>query len=250
MSLDRMLADAGVGVDDIDSRDLAIPFLSILQALSPQLNKHDGSYVPGAEAGDIIHTVTHEIWKDGVSLVPCVFQRRYTEWLPRTAGGGLVHDYGSDESCVQQATARPTGGWLKPNGNEIVLSGNHFCLLLRDDGTFDRVVVSMSATQYKKSRRWNTMITATMIQTPDGLKPAPVFARCYHVSTIPESNEKGSWYGWRIEPGDWVLNLQNGPALYDAAKAFRTGVLNQAYRADVQIAHAPAAPALADDVPF
>lgn len=254
----KMLSDAGLGVEDVSSQDMAIPFLSILQALSPQLNKHDGSYVSGAEQGDIYNSVTGDVYKEGVLVIPVAFQRRYTEWLPRTQGGGLVHDYGSDESVTKRATPRPTGGWLMPNGNELVLTANHFCLLVHlgdtsgSPTTYERVVVAFSGTQYKKSRRWNTMIMATMIPGPRGLRPAPVFARAYKLDTVPESNEKGSWYGWRITPDQFVLALPDGEILYAAAKAFREGVVADQYKVAVQPTdHVIQAAAVADpDNPF
>ena len=51
---------------------MQIPFIRILQALSPQLNKQDSLYIKGAEQGDIFNTVNQEIYKadEGVIVVP------------------------------------------------------------------------------------------------------------------------------------------------------------------------------------
>ena len=49
--LDYMQSMAGRGTEQITSKDMSIPFLRILAQLSPQVNKRDGSYVEGAEAG-------------------------------------------------------------------------------------------------------------------------------------------------------------------------------------------------------
>ena len=51
--------DAGSGLENVTSEDMAIPRLKILQALSPEVNKNDGKYVEGASAGDVINTVTN-----------------------------------------------------------------------------------------------------------------------------------------------------------------------------------------------
>ena len=46
---EEMEADAGDGRQGITTKDLAIPFLRILQKMSPQLSKRDGAYIEGAE---------------------------------------------------------------------------------------------------------------------------------------------------------------------------------------------------------
>jgi hypothetical protein len=42
-------ADAGAGFEDADSSSFALPFLRILQAISPQAKKQNPKYIEGAE---------------------------------------------------------------------------------------------------------------------------------------------------------------------------------------------------------
>ena len=51
-----MMADAGMGFENVSANDVAIPYLKILQALSPELR--GATKVAGAEEGLIINTVT------------------------------------------------------------------------------------------------------------------------------------------------------------------------------------------------
>ena len=83
---------AGAGLEEVTTEDLAIPFLRILAQLSPQVNKRDGAYVEGAEAGMIYNTVSNEAYdgEKGVLVVPCYYNRRFIEWQPRSSGGGYV----------------------------------------------------------------------------------------------------------------------------------------------------------------
>ena len=46
-------ADSGFGFEEVTSSDLQIPFLRIIQALSPQLKKSDAAFIEGAGQGDI-----------------------------------------------------------------------------------------------------------------------------------------------------------------------------------------------------
>ena len=59
---------AGEGFSEVTTSDLAIPFLRILANVSPQVNKREGAYVEGAEAGMIYNTVQNEVY-DGVEGV-------------------------------------------------------------------------------------------------------------------------------------------------------------------------------------
>ena len=47
--MSEMVADSGVGLDNVTADDMQIPFLRILQALSPQLIKTNSGYIKGAE---------------------------------------------------------------------------------------------------------------------------------------------------------------------------------------------------------
>ncbi len=70
--LDKMLeADAGVGLENITTEDMQIPFIRIIQALSPQLQKDDPLYIKGAEQGDIFNTVTQEMYKADEGVTCC-----------------------------------------------------------------------------------------------------------------------------------------------------------------------------------
>ena len=80
MSADMFASDAGVGVDDLGSEDLAIPFIKILQKMSDEFDELDD-----AKAGDIYNTVTKEIahGKDGIQVINCAYTLQYIEWEPR-----------------------------------------------------------------------------------------------------------------------------------------------------------------------
>ena len=82
----------GLGFEETTSQDMAIPFLRILAQLSPQVNKRDGAYVEGAEAGMMFNTVANKVYdgEQGVTVIPCYYNRRYVEWAPREKGGDTL----------------------------------------------------------------------------------------------------------------------------------------------------------------
>jgi hypothetical protein len=59
-AFDDTLLSGGTGLEETTTEDFAIPFIRVLQPMSPQLQKQHGSYVAGASAGDLYNTVTGE----------------------------------------------------------------------------------------------------------------------------------------------------------------------------------------------
>ena len=94
---------SGTGFSEVTTDDLSIPFLRVLAQLSPQVNKRDGAYVNGAEAGMLYNTVLNEVYdgEQGIDIVPCHYNRRFVEWTPREQGGGYVDSYSPTDPIVQ-----------------------------------------------------------------------------------------------------------------------------------------------------
>lgn len=72
----------GAGFEGVDSESFAIPFLQILQKMSPVCDPDDSRYIEGAKAGNFLNTVTGQIFdgKKGVVLIPCAFKRSFIRW--------------------------------------------------------------------------------------------------------------------------------------------------------------------------
>ena len=60
--MDDIFATAGEGVD-YDTSELQIPFVRVIQALSPQVKKNDPAFIKNASAGDVFNTVTGQNWE-------------------------------------------------------------------------------------------------------------------------------------------------------------------------------------------
>jgi hypothetical protein len=80
----------------------------------------------------------------------------------------------------------------------------------------------MKSTQLKKSRKWNSMMMAVKLQGKNGLFTPPIYSQLYRLTSMKESNDKGSWFGWEIErigtiPDEWGH-------VYSAAKQFAESV--------------------------
>lgn len=218
--MNDLLADSQVntGFETVGKDDIAIPFISILQALSPQLRGE--TKIKGAEEGDFFHTVAGRAFKGPVKIIPCAYQKSFVEWVPREQGGGLVAQHDSEE-ILKQTKKNEKNQDVLPNGNHIVTTAYHYCLLVNDNETFERVVLSMTSTQLKKSRRWLSQAMGIMIDIGNGKKiRPPMFSHTYEATTVIETKDKKSWYGWTIGSPSMIKQAD----LYKAAKQFHDEV--------------------------
>lgn len=258
--LASLLEEDAAQTTGFEREDLALPFLRILQKMSPEVDKRDPKYVEGASDGDFLNTATGEVWsgQSGVIVVPIMHQRSITEWRTRKDGGGLVKDHGADDSMFAHVTKDPTTGRdVLPNGHELVRAAMYYVFIIDPEtGTYQSAVLSLSATQLKKARRWNTLMETLTVKNPatgKHFRPAP-FYMSYRLTTVLESNDKGSWSGVKTEYFRPVTTLPNGSEIYMAARAMREAIVQGQVKAgnleDTASTTTTASTIDSDDVPF
>lgn len=198
---DDLEALAGLGMESATTEDMSIPFLRILAQLSPQVNKRDGAYVQGAEPGFIYNTVANEAYNgdEGVTVIPCYYNRRYVEWKPREKGGGYVNSYPATDPIVNKTFRDDRGNDVLPNGNLLVNTAQFFVVLLHPQNGPQRCLITMTSTQLKKARKWMTQMQSLTATGKNGnMFTLPMMSQTYRLRTVEERNDKGSWFGWEI----------------------------------------------------
>ena len=94
---------AGAGAD-FSSDEMQMPFIRIAQAMSPEIKKSDAKFIEGCGQGDIFNNLTQEYWGEGVEVIPCYVQTKYTEWVSLDDGGGFVGEISPTDPVLQQTT--------------------------------------------------------------------------------------------------------------------------------------------------
>lgn len=233
--------DAGAGFEDVGRDDLAIPFIRILQSNSPQCDDDSGKYIKGAKKGMLINNVTNEMFDGdkGIVFIPCQKSQQYVEWLPRDDGGGFMGRHDSDSEVVTKAKANadPNNfGKLKaPNGNDLVQTYYIFGLAVLPDGRVEQANLAFTSTQIKKYKQWITISNNIRRRRADGTSYQPaMYSYRYRLTTVPEENKKGKFYGWRITfaEGEAEKSIMTDPALYEACRQFHDAVSEGKVRPD------------------
>jgi len=191
-------ADANGGAQNIEQEDLALPFLKVLGQLSPEINKKNGRYVEGAEPGMILNSVTKKLYDGdkGINVIPCAYERKYLEWKPRELGGGLVGMHSIDDPIVRTTKRDQMNKDILPNGNYLENTASHFVVTTGEDAGTG--LISMTRTQLKVSRTWNSMMMSIKLQGKNGLFTPPTFSHIYNLKSVQMTNDKGTWFGWDI----------------------------------------------------
>lgn len=237
-------ADAGTGFEEADASAYAIPFIQILQSGSPQCKKSDGAYIKGAEEGMFYNTVTQELYsgETGILVIPCHYSNRFIEWKTRESGGGFVAEHMPDHGLTTVKDDKNRD--VLPNGNTLVDTRNHYVLLVKADGMVEPALITMSSTQLKKSRNWMSKMNGIKLRTASGMQvTAPMASRMYRLTTVPEQNDKGSWFGFKTE----LEAVVQDPSQYQAAQEFAAAVKSGSAKANM--AHAEATGPAGDTAP-
>lgn len=208
------------GMEGADRESFALPFLIILQKLSPQLDKHKPEYIKGAEEGQILNTANQETYdgEEGIIVLPVQFKRSFTEWGLREKGGGFRGEHAPDDPLVLTTKRDDRNREILPNGEtQLVDTRMHGVILLAGE-TPAPALVTFSSTQIKKSKRWMSQMQE--LQRVDNL---PTFAHAWKLKTVAESNDRGSWMGWSIEPVGTVSEQEHVDAAIAFYRALQSG---------------------------
>lgn len=246
------MADVGGGMEGADKDSFAIPFLRVLQKISPQCDEADAAYVEGAKGGMLFNSVTGKLYdgKEGVTFLPCAFQRRFLQWAPRGAeGAGFRGELMPEDVAQMRADQRVVeldgrlfvadadGDVSEKKSDRLMDTRSHFGLLV-DDESITQVLLPLSSTQIKKSKQLMSMLSSAKVQGPQGMVTPPTWMNRIKITTVLESNDQGSWYGVRFEADGFIQDK----GLYEAGKAFHEAIAAGEAKANFAEARDEAAP--------
>ena len=223
------VSDSGMGLENIDKSDLALPFLKLLQSGSDETKKKHAKYVEGAEAGMFYNTVTKKLYsgEKGIEVIPVFYKMTYPEWAPfeKREGRPIHNDRGP--GIMSQTTQNDRNKDMLTNGNEIIKTANHFVIILGDRP--EKALMTMKSTQLKVSRSWNSLMEDQFEINPKNNKsvPAPMFSRVYKLSSV-ENSGSFTWHGYNIN----LIKKVDDAGIYQMAKDFHNSLKNSQAKAE------------------
>ena len=217
-------ADAQMGFENVKTESLAPPILKLLQNGSAEAQKRNQNYVEGAEPGMLLNTVTKKLYDGakGIEVIPCHYKLEYQEWADFGTGSGRPENIYDANSDILSKTKNEMGKDRLDNGNYILTVGQHY-VLIRDGNSTENALISMSSSQGKVSRKWNSMMMSITLDGKNGPYTPPSFSHKYRLTSVLNSGKGNQWYGYNVTKVGPVEEA----ALYERAKKFYTSLASK-----------------------
>ena len=216
--------DAHAGFENVKTSSLALPILKLLQNGSGEAQKRNQNYVEGAEPGMFLNTVTKKTYDGakGIEVIPCHYKLEFQEWADFGTGSGRPENIYDANSDILSKTKNEMGKDRLDNGNYILTVGQHY-VLIRDGNSTENALISMSSSQGKVSRKWNSMMMSITLDGKNGPYTPPSFSHKYRLTSVLNSGKGNQWYGYNVTK----VGPIEEPALYERAKKFYTSLASK-----------------------
>jgi hypothetical protein len=259
--------DAGAGMEGTTRESFAIPFLSILQKLSPECDEESSAYRPDVKSGMFINSVTKEVFdgRTGVTFIPCAYRRVFLRWAPRGAeGAGFKGEIAPEQIAEMRQKGEivelegklfaplPDGSVNPKRCDRFADTRNHYVIFVnKQTGAYSQALISLTSTQIKKSKQLMSLLAGVKLRDArtGAMYTPPTYATMIHATSVGESNDQGSWSGWVMAQDGLVADAE----LYAAAKALHASVVAGAVTANYDEAgngDRPRADSFRDDPSF
>lgn len=190
----------GTGYEGTTNADFAVPYLSLLQPLSPEVGgQGEDGIIEGAKPGMLLNSVTKQLidGKKGLIFVPVSTEHVIVEWRPRESGGGIVARHTLDSTVWQTAQAHCEFGKYKTaEGNDLVDTFYLWGYTLDHEDALepgDALILTITSTKIKPYRQ--------IMQSLRSFKgKPPLFANRLVIKTKQEKNNKGVFYNYLFAP--------------------------------------------------
>jgi hypothetical protein len=182
------LGDKARGQENVGVEDCIIPRLDVIQSLSPQRKSNDPAYIEGAEEGNLFNTVSGELYGNMVNFVPVYFRKEWVIWKSRKGGGGFFGAFNTEKEANAEMVEKGYVGEMDSKGDDmyqVTDTGQHFGLIVKEDGHVEEVVISMSKSKMKVSRQLNTMVK---------MAGGDRFSRVYAIGSAEDTNQANEAY--------------------------------------------------------
>ncbi len=195
------------GFEDMNGDTQSIPFIRLLQELSPQVRKTKPGYMEDAEVGMLLNTVNNRLYPTPTRFVVGKFERYYIEWKPNRGGFAGVHAVEAIEQRIGRDLIEEDGYKIvDPQTNNTFADTYVYYILLPDYMEDGVCILSLSSSQLKEAKKLNRNLRSTMI--PGTTRRALPFFMVWNYEVMEMSNDKGEWIGPKFSLDSFVSQEQ------------------------------------------
>jgi hypothetical protein len=205
---------------------LQMPFLRIAQQLTRQTQRNKPEYVQGLQAGMIFNTATGEFW-DEVHVVPVKWEHRIIRWDSTEPSAKFTGSWPAGDPSIPKAVQTIKGTGITVEGEALQDCLQYLVIQLTEqlDEPLGLAMLSMSKTQFKRAKKWNSEMAAWKVDTGNKIVHPPIYAGIYTLSSVGECSPSGDYYGWRISSPKRVEDMAIFSFARDQYEQYRAATL-------------------------
>lgn len=174
---DHIRGSAGRGSENVETQDLIIPRIELVQALSKCLEEGSAEYIEGAKPGMFYNSVTRELYGHQVIVCPVFFKKQHLVWRDRKKGGG----FGGAFDSAQEAHDRIAQEDNQDEWEALETAQQILLVVNPETHETSEAVLSCARTKQKVSRAWNSLIRINGFDR---------FSRIYELFGVDETNSQ------------------------------------------------------------
>jgi hypothetical protein len=239
-------ADAGQGAENIETQDIAVPFIGHVQGLSKQLEEGNPKYLPTAKIGSLFNTVTGEVFdaKEGLVVVPVTIQKVVAESEPKREGGK------GGGKILAVYTSRAEAAENAETGNVLLDGFRVFVLYQTRAGGWSPAIISFcTKSKVYTMKNWNALLTGLRVPGPNGTRiQPPIFAYTYRITSALQQFDDGTAAVLKV-----ATEAPTPDEVYQQAKQFRKAFAEGAVKVGSEVepdTQATPPEQADDDLPF
>lgn len=205
-------AAQAVHAPHIPPEDASMPFLRLLQALSPEATEGHEKQLEGARPSMFLQTVSKELFdtkKGRLIVIPVFTKKTAIEWKLRENGGGFVREWPWNKEVLDTHTVyeKKRGNVILPSGAEQGLTpGNQLqetatiYLFIYNESTqqVEEAVFPLTGTALGSWREFNSLVRGKHARrvNPSTQEEVvmPFYFQSYELSVALKKNDQGSWF--------------------------------------------------------
>lgn len=188
------------GFEELTLDTMAIPFMRIVQELSPQMKKSKPEYDPNAEEGMFVNSVNGKLYTPPIRVVIGKFQHIFLEW--GAVRGQLMGVHSPEAVANKNFLRNDKNKLVDPTTGHIFDECYSYYALNVDEPEEGVFIIACMSTNIKEAKKLNRNLMHTLI--PGTNKRALPYFMVWEVSTVDMSNDQGDWKGIKFKFDSFV----------------------------------------------
>ena len=196
------------GFEDINNSTKSIPFIRILNDLSPQVKKTKPEYIPEAETGMMVNTVSEQVYESPLRVIIGKFERYYIEWKPNRGSFVAAHlPEDIEGNHLGRKLVRNEKFQLIDSNNGNLFTDTYMYYVVLPEHMHEGVcLLSLSSSGIKEAKKLNRNLTSTII--PGTSKRALPYFMIWNLQAVLMTNDQGDWFGPKFTFDSFVTREQ------------------------------------------